>query len=122
MSTPSKETDRPVEYPKRGMRFEVTGTWSGPRSPAGDYNAAQHREVVTDRKLILFIKGTRSITFTDGTALHLDARPLAKGERAGKPVDGYRKLIRDCARYGVSSVAALIGAQVAEKALSGGAL
>lgn len=100
-------------------RFEIVGIWSGPTNPAGDFTRDCHREVTRDRSLILFLKGVHGIRFTDGTMLYLSARQMDKGERAKKPINGYTTLIRDCARYGVSSVDALIAAQEMAKQITG---
>lgn len=101
------------------QRYELTGEWSGPRSPAGGYTAFQHREYTTDHALVLFATAIGAIQFTDGTCLHLHARPMKPGERPGKDFDGYGKLIRDCKRYNVDSVSALCAAQNADKILTG---
>ena len=87
------------------IRHEITGEWSGPASPAGDYTRIVHREVTKDAALVEFVRQHDRILYTDGTCLILSVRPLAKGERARPPKLGYSTLIRDCARFGVSSVA-----------------
>ena len=101
------------------QRYILTGEWTGPSSPAGDFNPFQHRECVTEHRLVLWAKDIGRITFTDGTALILRAEPMQKGERFGAPILGYKSLIRDCFRYGVDSVAALCAAQKLEKQITG---
>ena len=88
-------------------RYEITGTWSGPRSPAGSWTGFVHRETVTDSGLAEFCQQIGSILYSDGTCLYLSVRKLKKGERKQKDKPGYSSLIRDCYIAGMSSVDAL---------------
>ena len=78
----------------------ITGTWSGPVSPAGDYTRCCHLEHTRSRQRIADIKALGSIQFTDGTMLRLS---VAVGKH-GKPVNGYSDLIGRCLRHGVTRV------------------
>jgi hypothetical protein len=86
------------------QRYEIIGTWSGPRNPAGDYTRICHREVVTDLELVEFCRRTHGLRFTDGTMLYLRVRALAPGERMGEQKLGYHSLIRECCAADVDSV------------------
>jgi len=88
------------------IRYEITGEWSGPRSPAGNYTAFQHREVTTSKSRADACRD-KSILYTDGTRLFLSVRQLNKGERSGKICNGYGNLINQCIREGKWSVAEL---------------
>lgn len=88
-------------------RYELTGEWSGPQSPAGDFVRVVHRETITDRELIQWVKSVYGIRYSDGTMLYLSVRELMKGERAKPDRLGYKSLIRQCFEAQVDSVDAL---------------
>jgi len=83
------------------MRFLLEGEWTG-------YHSAQakivHREVISDKKTIEWVKKNHSIRYSDGTLLILHFRQMKPHERLENPNYGYRELIRDCVRYDVNSV------------------
>lgn len=84
--------------------FMIEGTWSGYRS---EQSHVAHRDYVSNSRKDFAekVKALGSITFGDGTYLH-----LAVTEVSGRvlPVKlGYVKLIEDCVYAGVNSVSAL---------------
>ena len=86
-------------------RFVIEGEWSG-------YSSAQrrvvHRKVYegSRKKLRAWAESTHAIHYTDGTSLYLRVRDCKPRERVSV-IDGYTRLIEDCAHYGVTSVAEL---------------
>lgn len=86
-------------------RFIIEGEWSGYVS---SQRRVVHRQVypATDKTLRAWAEKTHAIRYTDGTCLVLSMRECRPRERVSE-IRGYTKLIADCARHGVSSVADL---------------
>lgn len=86
-------------------RFVIEGEWSG-------YTSSQrrivHRTVHKDcfKYLRKWAENNHSITYTDGTALHISVRDAKHRERV-KEIHGYDSLISDCAYYNVNRVSDL---------------
>ena len=86
-------------------RFIIEGEWSG-------YHSGQQRVVHrtthadTEKRLRAWADKTYGIRYTDGTMLLLSVRDCKPRERVAE-IHGYTSLIRDCADYGVGSVAEL---------------
>lgn len=94
--------------------YQITGSWSGPANPAGDWVRLQHVEYVRSRgkdepSFVQSVRELGSIIFTDGTALHLEVADVTGIHRNHRPPEkrGYDRLIRECVRHGVSRVADL---------------
>lgn len=96
-------------------RYEITGTWSGPQNPAGDYIRLCHREYTTRSKFAEWCQTNKRITFSDGTSLIFNVRTMDNGERAKKPMDYYGSLIHSCYLHDVNSVDELTEAEKAAK-------
>lgn len=94
------------------QRYIIEGEWSGYRS---GQRKIVHREVTTNEKLAEWVGRTYAITYADGTRLCLSVRPCKTGERVKDMMNSYRKLIRDCHRFDVTSVDALQKAEDARK-------
>lgn len=84
-------------------RFVIEGTWSGYTS---SQSRVVHRQVYSDKKLRAWAEKTSGIRYTDGTMLFLSVRDCKPRERVEEK-KGYTRLINDCFRQGVSSVADL---------------
>ncbi len=101
-------------------RFVIEGTWSG-------YTSGQsrlvHRSVHRSswKHLRAWVEATRSITYTDGTALLLSVRDCKPGERVKQQMHGYTQLIYDCSHYDVTSVEELRVAKEKAKGRAQGA-
>jgi hypothetical protein len=91
----------------KGLRYEITGEWSGPKNPAGDYTRLCYRETTTNEGLIQFVSRTHGIQFSDGTMLFLRCRPLGVTEQGKSDMLGYSELVHDCFMANVDSVDAL---------------
>lgn len=94
--------------------YAIEGRWTGPKSPAGDWDPFAHREFVrVDTKraqdFLDQVRRMDAIDFTDGTALILDVRDVSgvHWTKRGKKRNGYGWLIRQCAKHGVTRVADL---------------
>jgi hypothetical protein len=95
-------------------RFVIEGTWSGYQS---SQRRVVHRTVHDSHRhayLRDFVAKTQAIHYTDNTALFLTVLGCKPYERV-KEIHGYDKLIADCARHGVVSVAALSAAENAKR-------
>lgn len=83
-----------------GMTYTIEGEWSG-------YNSGQrrvvHREHTSSKKFAGEVNCLGCIVYTDGTRLELT---VSQGKH-GKPMDGYRSLIRKCLAQGTQYVAEL---------------
>jgi hypothetical protein len=92
-------------------RFVIEGAWSGYVS---SQERVVHRKVYPGafKRLRAWAEKTHAIIFTDGTALMLSVRECRPRERVAG-VDGYTRLIEDCAHYDVSSVSGLYAAKEA---------
>ncbi len=97
------------EPTRKATRFVIEGTWSGYRS--GQERVA-HVSVhkVSEKRLRAWAESTHAITYTDGTSLWISVRD-AKPREVVKECRGYMSLIRDCAYFGVTSVAAVLEAK-----------
>lgn len=89
------------------MYYMIEGEWSGPQSPAGNWTRFQHREFTQSKKRADAIRELGSIRYDDGTFLYLTVTE-GKGPAKSRPaVDGYGKLINECLKFGVNSVAGI---------------
>jgi hypothetical protein len=85
-------------------RFIIEGEWSG-------YSSSQrrvvHRKVYKNRPMLrTWATKAGAIRYTDGTCLVLRVRDLKPRERVAE-INGYTKLIEDCAHHNVTNVASL---------------
>ena len=93
-------------------RWILEGRWSGYTS---SQSRIAHREVISGLpKLRAAIEAAHGIRYTDGTMLILSVRDAKPRERV-QAINGYNSLIRDCAHYGVWSVAKLQAAKDAAR-------
>lgn len=84
--------------------FMIEGTWSGYRS---EQSHVAHRDYLPNSRKAFAekVKTLGSITFGDGTHLHLTVTEVKSRSLPAKL--GYVKLIEDCVYAGVNSVYAL---------------
>ena len=80
-----------------GSYYTIEGKWTGYTS---NQSRVVHREHTRSAARADEIRSLGSILYTDGTRLLLSVR----NGKHGAAIDGYRKLIADCLKYGVSSV------------------
>lgn len=96
--------------------YMITGEWSGPSSPAGNYTRIVHREYLradtaAKHAFVEKVRNLNLIRYTDGTALYLHVEAMPPRAKRRPTINGYGSLIRDCISYGVNSVDALIRAK-----------
>lgn len=97
-----------VKSQRRPRRFVIEGTWLGYRS-SQDRVVYRKAYPASFKKLRAWAEKTFAITYTDGTRLQLSVRDCEPRERVVE-IPGYTRLVEDCARYDVSSVAQLVDA------------
>lgn len=97
--------------PLGATRFVIEGEWAGYRS---SQDRVVHRRVypASHKALRAWAEKTHSIAFTDGTRLILSVRDCRPRERVDE-LNGYTRLIEDCARHDVASADALHAAETA---------
>lgn len=86
-------------------RFVIEGEWTGYVS---SQRKVVHRTVHSGafKKLRAWAEKTHAIRYSDGTVLVLSVRDCKPRERV-QQINGYGRLIADCAHHDVSSVDAL---------------
>ena len=77
----------------------IEGLWSGPVSPAGEWNRMQHREYTRSKRRAEACEKLGRIRFSDGTCLRLLVTPHTGGKRLPTR-NGYGELIDRCVAAG----------------------
>jgi hypothetical protein len=86
----------------------IEAFWSGPRSPAGNWTALQHREYTRSPLFAEQCQSLGHICFDDGTTLLIRVRTRTKKDGLRLPViQGYSSLIRECTRTCINRVSDL---------------